>query len=374
MEKECPHKDVCPGCVHKLCSIPSQFWKAFSHFREKGLNLPLIIGPDYGWRIRSKLAVRDGKFGLFKMHSHDVVQIPFCSAHHPKINSSFMCIREQFLKEKLSSYNEEKREGDLRYISAVLERDGGKVQITFVLNARRDDESKIERWKSFCQRLYEKNSQFHSFFLNFQPLPTNAIFGKDFLHIVGKEVLWEEILGYKIPYAPSHFGQANLFLFERLIEEIKERIPPQARVIELYGGCGVIGICLVDRCKKVTITEREKGAEASFLLAKGALPQALQEKIAFFHTPSEASFSLFEDHSVAIVDPPRKGLDNSVKKALSDSQISLLFYISCNFASFLRDEKDLEDGGFILKEGIGFRFFPGTDHLELLSVFEKRSG
>ena len=71
--------------------------------------------------------------------------------------------------------------------------------------------------------------------------------------------------------------------------------------------------------------------------------------------------------SIVIVDPPRKGLDNTTIKNLLVIKPKRLIYISCNPATLVRDLDKLEDL-YEIKSIKPVDMFPFTSHVECVSV------
>lgn len=74
---------------------------------------------------------------------------------------------------------------------------------------------------------------------------------------------------------------------------------------------------------------------------------------------------------LVIVDPPRKGLDSQVVKALCKTEtIQNLVYVSCGFDAFTRDFQYLTSKGkWKLQHAEGHVLFPGSDAIETLAIF-----
>ena len=75
-------------------------------------------------------------------------------------------------------------------------------------------------------------------------------------------------------------------------------------------------------------------------------------------------------YDVVIMDPPRAGAAEQVKE-LSKSNVKKIIYVSCNPASFIRDAKQLERGGYKMTTAIPVDQFVGSAHWETFSVFVK---
>lgn len=78
---------------------------------------------------------------------------------------------------------------------------------------------------------------------------------------------------------------------------------------------------------------------------------------------------------VVVMDPPRKGLDVRVLQALTDPKAcsaSRLLYLSCGYHALEREADVLLGSGlWRLAHAEALLFFPGTDSLETLAVFDR---
>lgn len=376
---DCEHFGSCSGCIYSSCEhSPELFLQAQEFFQQLGIRLHLVQGNPIRWRMRAKLAVRKRQIGLFQKNSHEILAIPHCQVHSSRINEAVARLKKALIESSLSSYDEVSGKGDLRYIQCVVERRSQKVQMSLVLNCKSQNSDTIAIWQDFLAKLYEEDKEefWHSLWLNFQPLKTNAIFGPDWLHLFGQACIWEEIGGNEIAFGPAHFGQANLDVFDLLLAELQEKLPSNSRVIELYAGVGAIGLSVAKKASSVLFVEREKSSEHYFLLAKEKLSPHIQKKLSFFIASSAEQLNLLEGADVCIVDPPRKGLETRVREAIIDSQsLTKLFYISCHFDSFRKDcEAILASDKWRLIDATSYLFFPGTNHIEIFAIFEKKSG
>jgi len=73
---------------------------------------------------------------------------------------------------------------------------------------------------------------------------------------------------------------------------------------------------------------------------------------------------------VAVVDPPRKGLEAAVVAGLRSAKPRRILYVSCDPESLTRDAALLGEGGvFRLGRLTPCALFPYTDHVETLAGF-----
>lgn len=376
----CPHFTHCSGCVrNENIDELSIFNEARDYFVKKGISsFKLNVGSPHGWRTRAKLAVRGSatnpSIGLFEEGSHQVVNIPLCRVHHPAINQAVSVIKQWMIQNKVVPYDENTGNGLLRYIQLAVERSTGLIQLTLVLNKMIEPEKDVH----FFNSLWSLHpGLWHSVWFNYNTRRDNVIFGTEWSLGFGSSWLWEVLCGRSICFHPASFVQANLEMFNLLLERIKELLPENADVVEFYAGVGAIGFALVDKCFRVQCVELNKQAELCFLETRSHLDGDLAKRISFFSGKSHESKHLLgnidSESGVVIVDPPRKGLDRELLEALCKStHVKKLIYISCGWQAFQRDCDSLIAAGWHLHHAKAFLFFPGNEQLEILAVFSGR--
>ena len=377
----CTHFPSCSGCVYKEAKTPDIFESAKQFFKEQGIDLELQRGAARGWRMRAKLSAVKEKglllLGLYKEGTHEVYDIPECQVHHPSINEATKEIKALFLKEPFSVYDERLKCGDLKYIQLLVDAKEKKVSLSFVLFGKSEDKGLVFRWQKVCEHLKKQKPElWHSFWLNFNPVDTNTILGKNWLLVTGDECVWHSFSGLEVPYGPSHFGQSNLEMFEVLLKDLNEALLPSKQVVEFYAGMGVIGLFVAGKSNEVILSERESSSKIYFEKAREKLPYSIQKRVQFRVGKAEDERSLMQNAEVVIVDPPRKGLHKAFLDELCESKkVEQLVYVSCNFSSFERDTKEiLLRSDLQLVQAKAYLFFPGTNHIEVLAIFERKSG
>lgn len=335
-------------------------------------NFSVVSGRQTGWRCRAKLAVRQEKqkivIGLFQEGSHIIAPLYNCPQHHPRINEAVTKLHSFFVREGLLGYDEKTHKGDVRYIQCVVERRTGRVQVTIVLNTPYND-----AWESKLKKLYNSDIfLWHSLWINVQQEPTNTIFGaKEWYHVIGQRYVWESICGNEVPFLPSHFGQANLEMFEGLLHDMISIFPEQSHVVELFSGIGVISCVLRHVCRSVIAYEIEPSAKQSFLELKKRLPIDLQQHFDCVIGDAHMAHDVCKSASTILVDPTRKGLSKEILNTIVQENIAYVVYVSCCWKTFERDATILLNGGYSIPWARGYLFFPGTDHLETLCLFTR---
>lgn len=374
----CQHFTACSGCLYDSCHKPPEiFERAKAFFDEYSqINLRLKTGPVRYWRTRAKLAVRHNPqqpnepiIGLFKRGSHEALSIPNCQVHHPSINEAILRLLKAFKTSDLTAYEERLHRGDLRYIQCLVERSSGKVQLTLVLN--RTGES--EEWNRFCKELFTDDF-WHSIWINYNDRKDNVIFGQKWEKVIGNDYIWEKIYGHSFAFGPNHFGQANLALYETLIEDMDQHLPKGLQIADLYSGIGVIGTCLAPKSKSVSCIEIQTQARPYFEASKSQLEAYEQKKLSYLVAPAEKSLQLLHGLDVCIVDPPRKGLGaKCIDELLSISSLKQLIYISCDWNSLEKDALHIlkKHPYWKIQQAYCYLFFPGTNHIETAVFYQK---
>lgn len=209
-----------------------------------------------------------------------------------------------------------------------------------------------------------------------------------------------------LQFSPNVFRQANLNAFTNIVISIRKRIiqfnatrnnngedsSSLPSLLELYGGVGTIGLHLVDLISRYRCSDENphnppcfhKALESIQMDSLLSSPSHLKEKCQY--VPKNAE-DMMRDRSISssksrnspdiiIVDPPRKGLEDSVVHKLLDlagqTTDKLLVYVSCGFDAFQRNCDSLCEK-WQLEHVEGHVLFPGSDAIETLAFFVPKS-
>eukprot|EP00607_Mallomonas_marina_P006455 CAMPEP_0182430272 /NCGR_PEP_ID=MMETSP1167-20130531/38994_1 /TAXON_ID=2988 /ORGANISM="Mallomonas Sp, Strain CCMP3275" /LENGTH=488 /DNA_ID=CAMNT_0024615183 /DNA_START=99 /DNA_END=1565 /DNA_ORIENTATION=+ len=396
-ELQCPHFNECSGCTITGNFTESPIiQQAKSFFTSQGIPLSLSLHKTHHWRTHVKLAVQPLSrwgglvFGLYERGSHQVVPIPNCQVHHPKINTAVEVLRRVASECGVRGYESERNglpsQGDLRYIQMSVEREKERVQLVLVWNADSYKSCSLALSR-LVKRLKSMSQLWHSITINFHTENTNVIFNyhpRSWKILWGPPALKEKIGRATFFFRPQVFRQANLDAFEKLVLPAVERaVLEKERVSELYAGLGVIGLNVVHKSTEVLCSDRDSTRGGDEMFDKGAdtLPESDRERV--YYEPLSAAEAVeqgqLEGAGVLIVDPPRKGLDKEVMNVLMDKHKSVsapdlkrLVYVSCGFEALEREIIELiRSGKWRLVSAEGFLLFPGSDHIETVAVLDR---
>lgn len=368
----CTHRPTCPGCPRYGDSGIAQ--PALQRLRDlaslQGARLdPVVEGAPAAFRVRARLAVRgragSPKIGIFQEGSHRIADIPSCVVHHPRINEVVRDLKDCIRGCHVPPYVESAHRGVLRYVQMVVERSTGAVQVVLVTNDE-GSETVQALGAALAQRL---GPRLHSLWWNGNPQRTNVIFGHHWQRLQGPEALREIIGGVSVFFPPGAFGQSNLDLADRIVASVHALVPDGAVVAEAYAGCGSFGLGLLGRSREVRLNEQSPHGLRGLELGLAERPASERDKARVLGGDASACAAMFDGADVALVDPPRSGLDATVLEAIARARPSLLVYVSCDPSSLCRDVDALAQGGVRLRSLTPFALFPYTAHVETLAVF-----
>lgn len=371
----CSHRPTCPGCPRfgEPGLAPETAAKLAALARDAGLAAPVLVeAPGGGYRHRARLAVRgrasSPKIGLFQAGSHRIADSPRCPVHHPAINAAAAELRAAIRETGVAPYADGAHRGALRYVQLVVERSTERVQVVLVGNGT-SPEVLCALPAAVCRRLGER---LHGLFFNGQPEHSNAILGPHWAHLAGEPSTRERIGGVDVFFPPGAFGQGHLGLFARAVERIHRLVPTGANVVECYAGVGAIGLGLLERAASVRFNERSAEGLAGLERGLAARPREEQAKASVHPGAAGDRLDVLAGADVVLVDPPRRGLDASLCRALAAAPPPRLLYLSCGIDSLVADLATLRASGALRVAGIeAYAFLPFTEHVETLVWLER---
>ena len=203
---------------------------------------------------------------------------------------------------------------------------------------------------------------------------TNVIFGDTVRLVKGKER--EQRLGsFSAAVSPLSFLQVNDAVRDMIYAGVCAALADfKGNVTELYSGVGILTAELALRLPEAAFTAVEIVPEAvrdaEKLMRKLGLSDRVTEVCA---DAAEYMRSLPADGAprALVLDPPRKGCDESVLAAAAEAAYSRIVYISCNPATLARDLKFLLPRGYTITSLRPYDMFPQTMHVETLAVLER---
>jgi len=188
-------------------------------------------------------------------------------------------------------------------------------------------------------------------------------------------VIRDEICGIRMEFSTEAFRQVNSEAFALLLDLVHGMADEKSFRCgaDLYCGSGIIGLTLAKRFPDAQFYGIEINADAIRDAKKNAAANGI-ENIRFF-CGDAASFRekipKQELPQMVVVDPPRAGLSDSMKKGLLALMPDTVIYVSCNPQTLARDVKSLS-GEYTVKRVVPVNMFPMTKHCECVVMMERR--
>jgi 23S rRNA (uracil1939-C5)-methyltransferase len=175
-----------------------------------------------------------------------------------------------------------------------------------------------------------------------------------------------EVGGEPFVLPAGSFFQTNLALVPRLIARIEEltTLGPDDTAADIYCGAGLFTMMLARRAGHVVAIEVDPAAIAA---ARATAALWGLTNIEFYAKPAEKAMDLLPHLELALVDPPRSGLDQRVLDAIIGKRPRQFVYVSCNPVTLARDLHACIAAGYTLQTLELFDFFPQTSHIESLA-------
>ena len=176
---------------------------------------------------------------------------------------------------------------------------------------------------------------------------------------------------------PLSFYQVNTLAAERLYGIAAEyaQLEPSDVLLDLYCGMGTIGLSMADRCRELIGVEIVPEAIDSAKANAARMGDAVAAKSRFFCADAgQAAARLAAEGlrpDVIMLDPPRKGCDETTLSAVVQMSPRRVVYVSCNPSTAARDAAWLEEHGYHAEKVQPVDLFPRTRHCEAVLLLTK---
>ena len=331
------------------------------------------IGMEHPFHYRNKAQYPIGldkngnpMIGVFANRTHEVIQIDKCLIQNEEAEkiAKFICQFAQ--KNNISVYNEKTCQGLLRHIVVKVGIKTNQIMCILVLTSE-----KFPNEEKLISELTKQFPNITTIVKNINNKNTNVILGKTNINIFGNGYIYDKLGDYTFKISPLSFYQINTIQTEKLYDLALQaaKLTGKEIVFDLYCGIGTIGIYMANKAKKVYGIEIVEDA------IKDAKENCKINNITnaeYYAGDTEKLLTdLIENKKikpdVIVVDPPRKGLDNTTIENILKIKPTRLVYVSCNPATLIRDLSKLECN-YEIKEIQPVDMFPFTSNVECVSL------
>ena len=386
VEPKCPVSRPCGGCQLQALSYDKQLEfkenKVRNNLKRIGgfTDIPMepIAGmkEPYHYRNKAQFPIgrdKDGKLtaGFYAARTHSLIPVDECYLG-AKINEPILGKILQIMEqEHIEPYDEKTHTGLVRHILIRFGFTTKEIMVCFILNGK-----KLPKQEKFIAALTEIPGM-TSISVNRNEKDTNVIMGEKTITIWGSDYITDYIGDIKYQISPQSFYQVNPAQTKVLYEKALEYagLTGTETVWDLYCGIGTISLFLAQKAKKVFGVEIVPQAIAD--AKKNAALNDITNVDFFVGKAEEVYPSYVSEHKeeakaeVIVVDPPRKGCEESLLSTIVSMAPERIVYVSCDSATLARDLKYLCGHGYELKRVQAVDQFCQTGHCETVVLLSK---
>ena len=383
-EPRCPLARRCGGCQLQAMKYEKQlefkYRKVVNNLERigglKGIQVFPVLGMEDPWRYRNKAQIpvgydRDGKliYGFYAGRTHVIIRQEDCLLGS-EVNGEIMETVTAFMKQYgISAYREESHQGLLRHVLIRRAWATGELMVCLIINGKDlpEKEKLVEKLK--------KIPGMKSISLNLNREKTNVILGKEQVNLFGPGYITDKIGEVSYHISPQSFFQVNPLQTKKLYETALEYagLTGKEQVFDLYCGTGTISLFLAQKAAFV------RGVEIVPAAVENARDNAAlngMENTEFYVGKAEEVLPrLYREENVRadviVVDPPRKGCEESLLETMVKMEPSRIVYVSCDSATLARDLKYLSANGYTVEKVQPVDMFPMTVGVECVCRLSK---
>lgn len=400
-EPVCPMARKCGGCQIQEMKYPAQL--AFKEAKVRG-NLERIgevptelldqimhpaVGMDgegmqpFRYRNKAQFPIgtdKDGRViaGFYAGRTHSIIENTDC-ALGVEVNEEILnCILDFMEEFKIPAYDEVKHKGLVRHVLLRYGFKTDEIMVCLVINGKT-----IPHCHDLVGRLRQIPGM-TSITLSTNTAKTNVIMGDTIRLLWGQEFITDYIGEIKYQISPLSFYQVNPVQTEKLYGLALDYagLTGNEAVWDLYCGIGTISLFLAKKAKQVygveivpqAIDDAKNNAKINDITNAEFYVGKAEEVLPEYYKEYEKTHNGETAHAdVIVVDPPRKGCEESLLQTIVDMQPEKVVYVSCDSATLARDVKFLRANGYELKDVTPVDQFPHTVHVETVALLSRKS-
>lgn len=306
--------------------------------------------------------------GFYKRDTHQIIPLEKCYIQSDISTSLALFVKNLCNEFKLIGYDEKFHKGDIRHILIKTNCKGEIMLVLVMLHENLPDLTQM------VQKIIKRYPSVISVIMNINKARGNTTLGDKNILLYGEKYLTDVLCNKEFRIGATSFYQVNHDQTEILYTKALEiaNFTKDDVLIDAYCGIGTIGIIASSNVKYVYGVE----------VVKEAIENALQnlklnnvKNATYVCNKAEDQIvewmnSLVPATSI-VVDPPRKGCDESLLEAITKMKIEKVLYISCNPATLARDLKYLVEHEYHVVKVQPVDMFPQSSHIETIVLLKK---
>ena len=384
VEPKCEFARQCGGCQLQALSYDQQLVfktnKVKGHLERIGgfTDIPMepIIGMDELFHYRNKAQFpvgrnKEGKIvtGFYAGRTHNIIENRDCAlgvAENKEVLDRVIAHMEKY---GIEPYNEATGKGLVRHVLIRYGYFTKEVMVCLILNG-----NKIPKEEQLVKSLCEIPGM-TSITINVNKKHSNVILGEEIRLLWGQEYITDRIGDISYQISPLSFYQVNPMQTQKLYAKALEYadLHGQETVWDLYCGIGTISLFLAQKAKFVRGVEIVPAAIEN--AKENAKLNGLENTEFFVGKAEEVLPREYKKNGVyadvIVVDPPRKGCDETLLETMVEMNPDRIVYVSCDSATLARDLKYLCERGYELRKVCPVDQFGMTVHVETVVLLSK---
>lgn len=384
VEPKCEFARQCGGCQLQALSYDQQLVfktnKVKGHLERIGgfTDIPMepIIGMDELFHYRNKAQFpvgrnKEGKIvtGFYAGRTHNIIENRDCAlgvAENKEVLDRVIAHMEKY---GIEPYNEATGKGLVRHVLIRYGYFTKEVMVCLILNGNKLPKEEL-LVKSLCEI-----PGMTSITINVNKKHSNVILGEEIRLLWGQEYITDRIGDISYQISPLSFYQVNpmqtLKLYAKALEYAD--LHGKETVWDLYCGIGTISLFLAQKAKFVRGVEIVPAAIEN--AKENAKLNGLENTEFFVGKAEEVLPREYKKNGVyadvIVVDPPRKGCDETLLETMVEMNPERIVYVSCDSATLARDLKYLCERGYELRKVCPVDQFGMTVHVETVVLLSK---
>ena len=315
--------------------------------------------------------------GFYAGRTHSIIPNTDC-ALGVAVNQKILEIILHFMENNLiSAYDEEKHKGLVRHVLIRYGFKTDEIMVCLVMNGE-----KLPHAEKLVDKLC-KIPGMTSITISVNKSKTNVIMGNEIKLLWGQPYITDYIGNVKYQISPLSFYQVNPVQTEKLYGLALDYadLNGNETVWDLYCGIGTISLFLAKKAKQVygveivpqAIDDARNNAKINDITNAEFYVGKAEEVLPEYYREYQESHGGETAHAdVIVVDPPRKGCEESLLQTIVDMQPEKVVYVSCDSATLARDVKFLRESGYELKKITPVDQFPNTVHVETVVLLSHK--
>lgn len=384
VKPKCEFARQCGGCQLQALSYDQQLVfktnKVKGHLERIGgfTDIPMepIIGMDELFHYRNKAQFpvgrnKEGKIvtGFYAGRTHNIIENRDCAlgvAENKEVLDRVIAHMEKY---GIEPYNEATGKGLVRHVLIRYGYFTKEVMVCLILNG-----NKLPKEEQLVKSLCEIPGM-TSITINVNKKHSNVILGEEIRLLWGQEYITDRIGDISYQISPLSFYQVNPMQTQKLYAKALEYadLHGEETVWDLYCGIGTISLFLAQKAKFVRGVEIVPAAIEN--AKENAKLNGLENTEFFVGKAEEVLPREYKKNGVyadvIVVDPPRKGCDETLLETMIEMNPERIVYVSCDSATLARDLKYLCERGYELRKVCPVDQFGMTVHVETVVLLSK---